>query len=112
MDLSTDYTLTINGDAVHTAELVDVINPATGKPFAKAPKAGQAELDAAVDAAQSALQGWKALGWEGRREKLMPPRAPLSRIQRNLPACSRWNKVGPMIWRREKSTLALIGSRR
>ncbi len=71
MDLSTDYTLTINGDAVHTAELVDVINPATGKPFAKAPKAGQAELDAAVDAAQSALQGWKALGWEGRREKLI-----------------------------------------
>lgn len=71
MDLSTDYTLTINGDAVHTAELVDVINPATGKPFAKAPKAGQAELDAAVDAAQSALQGWKALGWEGRRDKLI-----------------------------------------
>ncbi|MEW6576068.1 MAG: aldehyde dehydrogenase family protein, partial [Pseudomonadota bacterium] len=71
MDLSTDYALTINGKAVRTAEVIDVINPATGKPFAKAPKAGQAELDAAVDAAQSALQGWKALGWEGRREKLI-----------------------------------------
>lgn len=71
MDLSTDYALTINGQAVRTAEVIDVINPATGKPFAKAPKAGQAELDAAVDAAQSALQGWKALGWEGRREKLI-----------------------------------------
>lgn len=69
MDLSTDYALTINGQAVRTAEVIDVINPATGKPFAKAPKAGQAELDAAVDAAQSALQGWKALGWEGRRAK-------------------------------------------
>ncbi len=71
MDLSTDYALTINGKAVRTAEVIDVINPATGKPFAKAPKAGQAELDAAVDAAQSALQGWKALGWEGRRDKLI-----------------------------------------
>lgn len=71
MDFSSNYTLTIDGAAVDTAERVDVINPATGKAFASAPAAGQAELDLAVAAAKRALPAWKALGWEGRRELLV-----------------------------------------
>ncbi|ALJ11825.1 aldehyde dehydrogenase [Sphingopyxis macrogoltabida] len=71
MDFASNYTLTIDGAAVDTAERVDVINPATGKAFASAPAAGQAELDLAVAAAKRALPAWKALGWEGRRELLV-----------------------------------------
>ncbi len=71
MDFSAHYTLTINGKPVETATQMDVVNPATGQAFAKVPVAGQAELDAAVDAAKAALPAWKALGWEGRREKLI-----------------------------------------
>ena len=71
MDFTNDYTLTIDGAAVDTATRVDVINPATGKVFASAPCAGQAELDLAVAAATRALPAWKALGWEGRRDLLV-----------------------------------------
>lgn len=71
MDFTNDYTLTIDGAAVDTATRVDVINPATGKVFASAPRAGQAELDLAVAAATRALPAWKALGWEGRRDLLV-----------------------------------------
>ncbi|QNO28389.1 aldehyde dehydrogenase family protein [Sphingopyxis sp. OPL5] len=71
MDFTNDYTLTIDGAAVDTAARVDVINPATGKVFASAPCAGQAELDLAVAAATRALPAWKALGWEGRRDLLV-----------------------------------------
>ena len=71
MDFTNDYTLTIDGAAVDTATRVDVINPATGKVFASAPCAGQAELDLAVAAATRALPAWKALGWEGRRDMLV-----------------------------------------
>jgi len=71
MDFTNDYTLTIDGAAVDTATRVDVINPATGKVFASAPSAGQAELDLAVAAATRALPAWKALGWEGRRDLLV-----------------------------------------
>ena len=71
MDFTNDYTLTIDGAAVDTAKQVDVINPATGKAFASAPCAGQAELDLAVAAAKRALPAWKALGWEGRCDLLV-----------------------------------------
>lgn len=71
MDFTADYSLTIDGQAVATDRTMDVFNPATGQPFAKVPVAGAAELDQAVAAAKAALAGWKALGWEGRREKLI-----------------------------------------
>lgn len=71
MDFTADYTLTIDGRAVSTGRTMEVFNPATGQPFATAPVAGQAELDLAVSAAKAALPDWKALGWEGRRERLV-----------------------------------------
>lgn len=71
MNFATDYTMTIAGQPVETGQTMDVINPATGKPFAKVPVAGADELDQAVAAAKAALPAWKALGWEGRREHLL-----------------------------------------
>lgn len=71
IDFTSHYSLTIDGQAVDTDRRVAVVNPATGAPFTEAPCAGAAELDRAVAAAQRALPGWKALGWQGRREKLL-----------------------------------------
>ena len=71
VDFGANYTLTIGGEAVGTARRVPVVNPATGQAFAEAPCAGAAELDRAVAAAQGALPEWKALGWQGRRERLL-----------------------------------------
>ena len=71
MDFTADYSMTIGGKAVTTGQWIDVINPATGKAFTKAPVAGAAELDAAVAAAQAALPAWRDLGWEGRRAALV-----------------------------------------
>lgn len=70
MDFFSDYTMTINGAAVSTAKTMDVINPASAKPFAAAPIAGAAELDAAVEAATQAQPAWAGLGIEKRRELL------------------------------------------
>ncbi|MBB4613037.1 aldehyde dehydrogenase family protein [Novosphingobium taihuense] len=71
MDFDSDFTLTINGREIRTEREMDVINPATGLAFARAPLAQQAELDAAVTAAQAAFPAWKALGWDGRRALLL-----------------------------------------
>jgi acyl-CoA reductase-like NAD-dependent aldehyde dehydrogenase len=55
-----DFDLTIDGRSVPTAERFDVVNPATGKPFASCPDASQAQLDEAVGAAERALPDWAA----------------------------------------------------
>lgn len=71
MDFGADFSLTIGGEALATAESVEIINPATGRAFAKAPRAGAAELDRAVDAAKTAFTSWKALDWTARRDLLI-----------------------------------------
>jgi len=71
MDLFSNYTMTIGGKACTTADTVNVINPATGKPFATVPAAGAAELDAAVASARAAFDGWRQRPIEARRELLI-----------------------------------------
>ena len=44
----------------------ETVNPATGLPLARIAQAGQADVDAAVQAARAALPGWQALGPHGR----------------------------------------------
>lgn len=44
-----------------------VINPATGRVFATAPRADAAQLDAAVAAGRGAFPGWSALSYAERR---------------------------------------------
>jgi malonate-semialdehyde dehydrogenase (acetylating)/methylmalonate-semialdehyde dehydrogenase len=51
----------INGEWVKSkGEIVDVINPATGKIIAKVPISTKDEIDAAVEAAKEAFSDWRA----------------------------------------------------
>ncbi|RKF18228.1 aldehyde dehydrogenase family protein [Altericroceibacterium spongiae] len=56
-----EFKLLIDGKAVDGASSFDVVNPATGKPFAKCPKADEAQLEAAVTAARAAFPKWSAM---------------------------------------------------
>lgn len=62
--------ITIDGKDVDTAARYDVFDPSTGRVLTTAPKATQAELDAAVAAARKALPAWEALPWEDRQAVL------------------------------------------
>ncbi|ABS62646.1 aldehyde dehydrogenase [Parvibaculum lavamentivorans DS-1] len=59
MNFHDDYVMTIDGTAVASEATIDVVNPATGKPFAFAPDCSKAQLDAAVAAAGSAFKNWR-----------------------------------------------------
>ena len=65
-NLRTDFALLIDGELVSAPGSLDVINPATGKVFARCPAAGRAELDRAVAAARRASASWSALSFEER----------------------------------------------
>ncbi|QQD17004.1 aldehyde dehydrogenase family protein [Spongiibacter nanhainus] len=60
------FSMTINGRAHQAEQMMDVVNPATGDVFAQAPRATQADLDAAVAAAQQAFPKWRAVPYEER----------------------------------------------
>lgn len=55
----TQHLMTINGEARDSADRFDVINPATGEPFATAPEATTADLDDAMAGAARAFRSWK-----------------------------------------------------
>jgi acyl-CoA reductase-like NAD-dependent aldehyde dehydrogenase len=52
--------LLIDGALVDGAATMDVINPATGKPFATSPRADKAQAEAAIAAAKRAFPAWAA----------------------------------------------------
>ncbi|HWL46627.1 MAG TPA: aldehyde dehydrogenase family protein, partial [Sphingomonadaceae bacterium] len=58
----------IDGRLVAGNATLEVVNPATGRPFALCPEASQADLDRAVAAARRAFPAWAALGFARRRE--------------------------------------------
>jgi len=58
--MDTPFTMLIDGEAVTTERLLDIVNPATGRVFAQAPAASPADLQHAVDAARRAFPGWRA----------------------------------------------------
>ncbi len=60
------FKLLINGETVSGASEFDVINPATGKSFARCPKADVGQLNAAVAAAKAAFPAWAATPIEHR----------------------------------------------
>jgi hypothetical protein len=62
--------LLINGALVEGAMQLDVVNPATGKPFATIARANAGQLEEAVAAAKAAGPGWAALGCAARGEYL------------------------------------------
>ena len=54
-----NYAMLVNGRSVQAqnGQTLDVIDPCSGKPFARIPDGGEADVDAAVAAAQAALDG-------------------------------------------------------
>ena len=55
-----DYACVIDGVDVTSDAWIEVLNPATGEPFARIPAGGQTEIDAAVRAARAAAPAWAA----------------------------------------------------
>jgi len=62
--------LLIDGVLVDGQSTIEVINPATGKAFATAPKADQAQAEKAIAAAKSAFPAWAALPFAERAKKV------------------------------------------
>jgi acyl-CoA reductase-like NAD-dependent aldehyde dehydrogenase len=60
----------INGDLIQTASNIDVLNPATEKLLARAPKAERQHLDHAVRAARRAFSSWSKRPIDDRRVAL------------------------------------------
>jgi acyl-CoA reductase-like NAD-dependent aldehyde dehydrogenase len=61
-----DFSLLIGGNLVSSDEHLDVIDPALGKVFARAPAASRAHLDEAVRAARRAFETWRETTYEHR----------------------------------------------
>lgn len=55
----TEHRMTIDGEQVASPDTFEVINPATGEPFARAPEATAAHLDDAMAGATRAFRSWK-----------------------------------------------------
>lgn len=60
MQFDRDYKMTINGRDAVSPGTIEVVNPATGESFARAPDCTRAQLDEAVAAARAAFKSWKA----------------------------------------------------
>jgi acyl-CoA reductase-like NAD-dependent aldehyde dehydrogenase len=54
---ATEHGLFIGGESVESAEVREIVEPATGEPLARAAMAAEADVDRAVAAARSALDG-------------------------------------------------------
>ncbi|MBA68170.1 MAG: aldehyde dehydrogenase [Rhizobiales bacterium] len=70
MRFDSDYKMLIDGQLVSAGEELDVVNPATGKPFAACPRASKDDLENAVTAAQKAFKSWKKTPVDERRALL------------------------------------------
>jgi acyl-CoA reductase-like NAD-dependent aldehyde dehydrogenase len=68
--ITTSFTLTIDGQPATTASTLDVINPATGRVFARCPQAGRVELERAVAAARRAFPAWRDVSYEERARRI------------------------------------------
>jgi acyl-CoA reductase-like NAD-dependent aldehyde dehydrogenase len=68
--MNNEFTHTIDGRGQTSEASFEVVNPATGAPFARCPDASKVQLDQAVAAARRAFGGWSSLSFEKRREYL------------------------------------------
>lgn len=65
----TPRSMTVGGAAAATGSTFDVVNPATGDPFAEAPECSRGQLDEAMAAATDAFSHWRRD--EGTRRQLL-----------------------------------------
>jgi acyl-CoA reductase-like NAD-dependent aldehyde dehydrogenase len=63
----TEYKMLIGGALIDKAEHIEVINPASGQPFASVPRASAADADAAIAAGRAAQPAWAARPLDERR---------------------------------------------
>jgi acyl-CoA reductase-like NAD-dependent aldehyde dehydrogenase len=75
------FKLLIGGKLVDGASTMPVINPASGESFQDAPRANEAQLNAAVKAAKSAFPSWSATSVDERKQRL---RSLAEKIQEKL----------------------------
>jgi aldehyde dehydrogenase (NAD+) len=78
----------VDGAFTAPGELFETLNPATGKPLAKVTQATAADVDAAVDAARRAQEGWAALSGHARARHLYAIARHVQKHARSSP-CSR-----------------------
>lgn len=70
MDFSSNFTMTINGQAAGAAESLTVINPATEDVIAEVPDISRAQLDETVFGARAAFGTWKKVALAERQALL------------------------------------------
>lgn len=66
-----EYRMLIGGALVAGDATMDVINPATGEPFATVPRASVRQADEAIAAAKAAQKGWAAVPFAQRQASLV-----------------------------------------
>jgi|HigsolmetaAR202D_1030399.scaffolds.fasta_scaffold01341_8 acyl-CoA reductase-like NAD-dependent aldehyde dehydrogenase len=71
VDSTPRFDLVINGKLVPGAARLDVINPATGRPFVSCARADRAQLEEAIAAAKGAFPSWSRRPIEDRRQLLL-----------------------------------------
>jgi acyl-CoA reductase-like NAD-dependent aldehyde dehydrogenase len=69
---------------LYWSPMLETVNPATGEVLATFPVHGRREVDAAVAAAREAASWWAALGWSGRRIRLLAWKSYLVRYMARL----------------------------
>ena len=68
--LRTDFCQLIDGELFRGTPALDVINPASGTVFARAPRATRDDLERAVEAARRAFAGWRQTSYPQRRSAI------------------------------------------
>ncbi len=104
--LRTDFCQLIDGDLVAGTPTLDVINPATGSVFARAPRATRADLDRAVAAARRAFGEWRATSFAQRREAIARFCAALCQQQQSLAELLTREQGKPLAQSRDEITRA------
>ncbi len=92
----TGFRMAVGGDLLSGSGSLEVVDPATGKPFASAPQARAEDLDRAMDAASAAFLSWRS-DEDARRQAL---RACASRLREALP------DLAPLLTREQGKPLA------
>ncbi len=67
LDFDAPYGMLIDGEIVPAAATLEVLNPATNKPFADAPSGSEEDMNRAIAAAKRAFPSWAALSAAERR---------------------------------------------
>lgn len=77
-----EFNMIIDGKAVSAVRGLEVVNPASGQPFAVVPAASEADVDRAVAAARAAFPGWSGTAAAERQRLIL---ALADALEANMP---------------------------